>query len=206
MARLKSRNWPTSSGSRRLRIGQPIEVVHATQEQDFEPAFATLLRAGARALLVATDVFLLSRREQLIQLAARNALPAMYGFRENALSGGPTKVFAAKNERDLELAFEISIRRGAGAMVIVSDTFFLSRMACATAHYWARELSALGHEVRLMPAQYGSKATNADPWVIGLRRRRPSLVVAVALANKTARIAWAVMHRQENYQRMAIAA
>jgi transposase len=51
-----------------------------------------------------------------------------------------------------------------------------------------------------------SKATNADPWVIGLRRRRPSLVVAVALANKTARIAWAVMHRQEDYQRMAAAA
>ena len=42
-----------------------------------------------------------------------------------------------------------------------------------------------------------SKATNADPWVIGLRRRRPSLVVAVALANKTARIVWAVMHRQK---------
>jgi transposase len=51
-----------------------------------------------------------------------------------------------------------------------------------------------------------SKATNADPWVIGLRRRRPSLVVAVALANKTARIAWAVMLRQESYQRRAIAA
>ena len=32
-----------------------------------------------------------------------------------------------------------------------------------------------------------SKATNADPWVIGLRRRRPSLVVAVALANPAAR-------------------
>jgi transposase len=26
--------------------------------------------------------------------------------------------------------------------------------ACATAHYWARKLGALGHEVRLMPAQY----------------------------------------------------
>jgi len=51
-----------------------------------------------------------------------------------------------------------------------------------------------------------SKATKADPWVIGLRRRRPSLVVAVALANKTARIAWAVMQRNENYQRMAAAA
>jgi len=51
-----------------------------------------------------------------------------------------------------------------------------------------------------------SKATNADPWVIGMRRRRPSLVVAVALANKTARIAWAVMHRREDYQRVAAAA
>src|SRR5437660_27383 len=51
-----------------------------------------------------------------------------------------------------------------------------------------------------------SKATKADPWVIGLRRRRPPLVVAVALANKTARIAWAVMHRHENYQRVAAAA
>src|SRR5438132_2813279 len=51
-----------------------------------------------------------------------------------------------------------------------------------------------------------SKATKADPWVIGLRRRRPSLVVAVALANKTARMAWAVMQRKENYQRMAAAA
>jgi len=51
-----------------------------------------------------------------------------------------------------------------------------------------------------------SKATRADPWIIALRRRRPSLVVAVALANKTARIAWAVMHRQQNYRRMAAAA
>jgi transposase len=51
-----------------------------------------------------------------------------------------------------------------------------------------------------------SKATNADPWVIGLRRRRPPLVVAVALANKTARIAWAVMLRQSQYQARAAAA
>jgi transposase len=51
-----------------------------------------------------------------------------------------------------------------------------------------------------------SKATNADPWVIGLRRRRPPLVVAVALANKTARIAWAVMLREREYQPRAVAA
>jgi transposase len=51
-----------------------------------------------------------------------------------------------------------------------------------------------------------SKATNADPWVIGLRQRRPPLVVAVALANKTARIAWAVMLREREYQPRALAA
>src|SRR5438552_352609 len=51
-----------------------------------------------------------------------------------------------------------------------------------------------------------SKATNADPWVRGLRRRRPSLVVAVAVANKTARIAWAVMRRAESYRPRAAAA
>jgi transposase len=51
-----------------------------------------------------------------------------------------------------------------------------------------------------------SKATKADPWVIGLRRRRPPLVIAVALANKTARIAWAVMLREKEYQPRAMAA
>ena len=42
--------------------------------------------------------------------------------------------------------------------------------------------------------------------VIGLRQRRPPLVVAVALANKTARIAWAVMLREKEYQPRAMAA
>jgi len=42
-----------------------------------------------------------------------------------------------------------------------------------------------------------SRATKADPWVVGLRRRRPPLVVAV-LANKTARIAWAVICARMN--------
>jgi transposase len=35
--------------------------------------------------------------------------------------------------------------------------------ACATAHYWARELGALGHEVRLMPAQYVKAALGRRP-------------------------------------------
>jgi transposase len=51
-----------------------------------------------------------------------------------------------------------------------------------------------------------SKAGKTDPWLIALRGRRPRLVVAVALANKTARIAWAIMSKQESYQFAAAAA
>ena len=51
-----------------------------------------------------------------------------------------------------------------------------------------------------------SKAAKADPWLIALRGRRPRLVVAVALANKTARIAWAIMSKQDIYRRAAAAA
>jgi transposase len=45
-----------------------------------------------------------------------------------------------------------------------------------------------------------SKAAKADPWLIALRGRRPRLVVAVALANKTARIAWAIMTKPDSYR------
>src|SRR5579862_6390992 len=51
-----------------------------------------------------------------------------------------------------------------------------------------------------------SKAAKVDPWLIALRSRRPRLVVAVALANKTARIAWAIMRKQESYSFAAAAA
>jgi transposase len=44
-----------------------------------------------------------------------------------------------------------------------------------------------------------SKAARSNTWIQGLLAKRPRLVVAVALANKTARIAWAVMARQTTY-------
>jgi transposase len=51
-----------------------------------------------------------------------------------------------------------------------------------------------------------SKTGKTDPWLIALRARRPRLVVAVALANKMARIAWAIMSKQDTYRRAAAAA
>jgi transposase len=51
-----------------------------------------------------------------------------------------------------------------------------------------------------------SRSTRTDPWAIALLDRRPRKVVAIALANKMARIAWALMIRQETYRRPATAA
>jgi len=51
-----------------------------------------------------------------------------------------------------------------------------------------------------------SKAAKADPWLTSLLNRKPRLVVAVALANKTARIAWAIMSRPDLYRHAAVAA
>jgi transposase len=51
-----------------------------------------------------------------------------------------------------------------------------------------------------------SKAVKTDAWLLALRGRRPRLVVAVALANKTARIAWAIMSKQDTYRRTTAAA
>lgn len=45
-----------------------------------------------------------------------------------------------------------------------------------------------------------SKRAQKDPWLTGLRARKPHLVSAVALANKIARIAWAVMNKKEDYR------
>jgi len=48
-----------------------------------------------------------------------------------------------------------------------------------------------------------SRAPKADPWLISLLGRRPRLVVAVAVANKMARVAWAIMKKEETYRRAA---
>src|ERR1700686_2519824 len=51
-----------------------------------------------------------------------------------------------------------------------------------------------------------SKAGKNDPWLTSLLSRKPRLVAAVALANKTARVVWAVMSRQDTYRHAAVAA
>jgi putative tryptophan/tyrosine transport system substrate-binding protein len=68
-------------------VGRQLHVVRASTEGELEPALATAQqRAGA--LVVAADPFFVDRRDQLVALAARYALPASYPFREDAMAGG----------------------------------------------------------------------------------------------------------------------
>ncbi|MBI3708374.1 MAG: ABC transporter substrate-binding protein [Proteobacteria bacterium] len=69
-------------------IGQQIRVVSASGEHDFEPVFATIIRERPGALLVSADPVFVSRRQELIALAARHSIAASYAFREFTKAGG----------------------------------------------------------------------------------------------------------------------
>jgi putative tryptophan/tyrosine transport system substrate-binding protein len=69
-------------------LGQQIHVVNANSEGDFIRAFSTFIEMKADALLVSTDGLFLSHREQLVALAARHKIPAIYFVRDFALAGG----------------------------------------------------------------------------------------------------------------------
>jgi putative ABC transport system substrate-binding protein len=71
-----------------VTLGKHIVIVNARTESDFAPAFATLAEEKAGGLIVATDPFLLTRRNEIVALAARHAIPTMYQFRQFAISGG----------------------------------------------------------------------------------------------------------------------
>jgi len=68
--------------------GLELHVLRASTESEIDAAFASLVPLHAGALLVGADPFFFSRREQLIALAARHAVPAIYSEREFAAAGG----------------------------------------------------------------------------------------------------------------------
>ena len=69
-------------------LGLQLVVLNARTASDIDMAFASLVRERAGALVVGAGAFLVSRRDQIIALAARHAIPAIYGFREYSADGG----------------------------------------------------------------------------------------------------------------------
>jgi len=69
-------------------IGREIHVATASNEVEFDEAFTKLAQQRIGGLLVAADPFFFSRRQQLVALAARHALPAIYEWREYVAEGG----------------------------------------------------------------------------------------------------------------------
>jgi len=69
-------------------LGLNLHVVYAGSERDLEAAFATCVQLRAGALQVAADPFFNSRREQIVALAARYMVPAIYEWRYFVELGG----------------------------------------------------------------------------------------------------------------------
>jgi ABC-type uncharacterized transport system substrate-binding protein len=69
-------------------LGQKLIVLNAGSEGDIETAFATISKQRGGGLLQQLDPFLQGRRDQLVALAARYALPAIYDRRDFIIAGG----------------------------------------------------------------------------------------------------------------------
>ena len=69
-------------------IRQQLVILNVSGGRDIEAAIATFVQRGAGGLLVGAGTFLNSSREQIVALAARHRLPAIYAQREAAMAGG----------------------------------------------------------------------------------------------------------------------
>ena len=69
-------------------MGLQIQVLNASTSREINAAFASFVRERPDALFVGADPFFISRRVQLVHLAARHALPAIYPGRDYAEAGG----------------------------------------------------------------------------------------------------------------------
>ena len=69
-------------------LGLQLHVLDASTEGEIDAAFEKLIELRAGGLVVSVDAFLTSQRDQIVALAARHAVPAIYGVREFAAAGG----------------------------------------------------------------------------------------------------------------------
>jgi putative ABC transport system substrate-binding protein len=69
-------------------LGRQVFVLNASDESDIDAVFASLAQQQVGALLVDADTLFVSRRDQLVALAARHSMPAIYDLRDFVVAGG----------------------------------------------------------------------------------------------------------------------
>ncbi len=69
-------------------LGLRLEILKASTEEEIEAAFAAAAAMKIGGVVVSSEPFFDSRRDMIVALAARHAMPASYGWREYALAGG----------------------------------------------------------------------------------------------------------------------
>jgi putative ABC transport system substrate-binding protein len=69
-------------------VGRQLVIARVAAEREFDAAIASLVDQRADALVVGASPFFFSRRDRLIAMAARHALPTIYHFPDFAASGG----------------------------------------------------------------------------------------------------------------------
>ena len=96
VAFIKNPSDPTRTGESRARnvketaltFGLQLRLLSAASEQEIDAAFATFVQLRPGALLVDSDLLFNARREQIVALAARYKVPAVYDLRDYAAAGG----------------------------------------------------------------------------------------------------------------------
>ena len=88
-------------------MGREIDTVFATTNSEVEAAFAEFVRQHVQAIVVPIDAVLLGRRTQIITLAARHALPAIYSDRQWADAGGLMSYGPPMNEAGRQVGIYI---------------------------------------------------------------------------------------------------
>ena len=164
-------------------MGIKVNILKAGIDVDFETAFADLASAHVAGLLVGADLFFDTWRERLVSLAARYAIPTIYGWREftergGLMSYGPSRaalwrqaaVYAGKiikgakpNELPVQKPkwFELVVnQKTAGALGLASGASAAENKEVQMLHWWtsggeAAALVAIEATVRLLPGVLG---------------------------------------------------
>jgi len=84
----ESARIPTDAQEAARGLGRQLLLLNASTPSEIDIAFATMRERRANALYVGADPFFTSRRQQIVALAARDAIPAMYANREYVEEGG----------------------------------------------------------------------------------------------------------------------